>query len=112
LKRLGFLRRRLAAASIRRIYQDMCGLAGSSGYPRLETETPYEYLQTLRQAWPENTAETLLITEAYNRVRYGELPETQAELDEIEAAWKRLEGIRPEAEQTKEEPEFYARKQR
>jgi hypothetical protein len=111
LDRLGLFRRWQAAASIRRIYQDMCSMAGSNGYPRLESETPYEYLKTLKDAWPENTAETYLITEAYNRIRYGELPETQEELDEIEAAWKRLEHIRPDGGQAKNELEIYARKE-
>jgi hypothetical protein len=112
LNRLGFLRRRQAAASIRRIYQDMCSMAGNNGYPRLESETPYEYLKSLKAAWPENTADTHLITEAYNRVRYGEIPETQTELDEIEAAWKRLEAIRPDAGQPGNELEFYAHSER
>jgi hypothetical protein len=111
LDRLGFLRRRQAAASIRRIYQDMCRMAGSNGYPRLESETPYEYLKTLKKAWPENTADTLVITEAYNRVRYGEIPETQAELNDIEAAWKRLEAIRPDAGPPKNELDIYTRKE-
>jgi hypothetical protein len=95
LNQLNFWRRRQAAASIRRIYRDMCSLAASSGYPRPPTETPYEYLHTLKEAWPENTAETLLITEAYNQVRYGEIPESQEELNNIESAWKKLEKIRP-----------------
>ncbi len=110
LNRLGFFRRQLAAASIRRIYQDMCNMAGHNGYPRLDSETPYEYLKTLKDAWPENTVETRIITEAYNRVRYGELPETQEELDQIEQAWKTIERIRPEGGQSKNELEIYARK--
>jgi hypothetical protein len=112
LNRLGFLRRWQTAASIRRIYQDMCNLAGSSGYPRAESETPYEYLRTLKVAWPENPTQTKLITEAYNRVRYGEIPETAAELNEIEAAWKQLERIRPDAGQQKNDMEIKARKEK
>ncbi|MFZ0546994.1 MAG: DUF4129 domain-containing protein [Candidatus Promineifilaceae bacterium] len=111
LNRLGFMRRRQTAASIRRIYQDMCSMAGSHGYPRLASETPYEYLPTLREAWPENSADTHLVTEAYNRVRYGEIPETQKELDEIKAAWKRLEAIVPEAGQPKDDLKIYAIKE-
>ena len=95
---------------IRRIYRDMCSMAGNSGYPRLESETPFEYLQTLRGAWPANTVETRLITEAYNRVRYGELPETQEEFDEIEEAWERLSHILPEGGEVKNDFEIYARK--
>jgi hypothetical protein len=90
----------------------MCNLAGGSGFPRLESETPYEYLTTLKDAWPENTAETHLITEAYNRVRYGEIPETEAELNQIKAAWKRLEQIRPDAGQPENELEISLRKER
>ncbi len=30
------------------------------------------------------------MTEAYNRVRYGELPETATEVEAVEAAWQRL----------------------
>jgi hypothetical protein len=112
LNRLGFLRRWQTAASIRRIYQDMSNLAGSSGYPRVESETPYEYLKTLNDAWPEHTAQTQLITEAYNRVRYGEIPETAEELDNIQAAWKQLERIRPEAGQQKNDLEFTVRNEK
>lgn len=95
LDRLGLFRGRRAAASIRRIYQQMCRAAASAGFPRPEAETPYEYLRTLRQVWPEGTADSLLITEAYVRVRYGELPETRADLDAIRAAWRRLEAVEP-----------------
>ena len=95
LNRLGLFQRWRSAATVRRIYQAMCYLAAEYGFPRLETETPFEYLATLRQAWPENHHESQLITEAYNRVRYGEIPETKAELDEIEAAWRALEKSKP-----------------
>jgi hypothetical protein len=95
LGRLGLLQRWRSAATVRRIYQAMCYLAADYGFPRLETETPYEYLATLNQAWPENGRESRLITDAYNRVRYGEIPETKAELDEIEAAWRVLAKVKP-----------------
>jgi hypothetical protein len=95
LNRLGFLRSWRTAASIRRIYQQMCAAAAISGYPRAEAETPFEYLATLAKAWPENQADARLITEAYVNVRYGELPETSEELEAIRQAWKRLESIPP-----------------
>ena len=79
LERLGLLRQWRAAASIRRIYRLMCRAAAAAGYPRLEAETPNEYLPTLSQVWPENAAEARLITDAFIRVRYGELPETAEE---------------------------------
>lgn len=90
-RRLGLWRRRRAAASIRRIYRRMSEAAAVAGFPRAPAETPYEYLSTLNEAWPEGTAETRLITRAYVNVRYGELPETKEELDAISAAWERLQ---------------------
>lgn len=88
--RLNVFRRWQAAASIRQTYRAMCAAAAARGYPRQESQTAYEYLPTLAKAWPEMQSETLLITEAYNRAHYGELPETAEELQQILAAWKRL----------------------
>lgn len=90
LDRLGFFRRWRSATSIRRIYQAMSDSATDHGYPRSESETPYEYLETLAEVWPDNKDETALITEAYIRVRYGEIPETKDEMDEIVIAWEQL----------------------
>ncbi|MCA9981506.1 MAG: DUF4129 domain-containing protein [Anaerolineales bacterium] len=78
------------AASIRRIYQQMVAIAAEDGYPRGEAETPFEYQAQLDALWPQATAETSLITQAYVRVRYGELPETRSELEAIFAAWQQL----------------------
>lgn len=95
LNRLGMLRGWRTAASIRRIYSEMLAAAASSGYPRSEAETPFEYLPTLGEVWPENRHDSQKITEAYVRVRYGELPETKEELDGILTAWSRLSQTAP-----------------
>lgn len=79
------------AASIRRIYKQMVYAATAGGYPRHVTETPYEYLHRLQELWPQNVTETTLITDAYIRVHYGEVPETRSELDDIYKAWQNLE---------------------
>lgn len=100
LDRLGLLRNWRAAASVRRIYRQMCAAAAAAGYPRSGSETPYEYLSSLSRIWPELTADTRLITEAFIRVRYGEVPETDEELETLRSAWRRLEtqeSIRREA---------------
>lgn len=91
LERLGILRRWRTAASIRQLYSLMCGAAAEMGHMRAPSETPYEYLHTLSEVWPVNQHETRLITEAYIRVRYGEIPETEEELEAITEAWRRLE---------------------
>jgi len=103
LERLGLLRQWRAAASVRRIYRLMSRAAAAAGYPRLEAETPYEYLPTLARVWPDGASETRLITEAFIRVRYGEAPESEAELDQLRAAWRRLESAEPQRRDTPDE---------
>ena len=95
LGRLGLLRDWQTAVSIRRIYRKMLRAADGSGYPRLDAETPYEFLTTLAKAWPDNRQETRLITNAYVKIRYGELPESDQELQNIKSAWRTLEQTRP-----------------
>ena len=111
LERLGLLRQWRAAASIRRSYRLMCRAAAAAGYPRLEAETPYEYLPTLGQVWPENAGETRLITDAFIRVRYGELPETAEELETVRAAWRRLEGAEPHRRAAPDAPPTLTRRE-
>lgn len=94
LDRFGLMRR-WHAASIRRLYRQMVRAATANGFPRDHTETPYEYLTTLNQAWPEGQDEVQLITHAFVRVRYGEVPETRAELEAIRTAWHTLERMPP-----------------
>lgn len=95
LKRIGLLRNWRAAASVRRIYRQMCAAAAAVGYPRSGSETPYEYLSSLNRVWPELTDDTRLITEAFIRVRYGEVPETDEELETLRSAWRRLDAQEP-----------------
>ncbi|HSJ58807.1 MAG TPA: DUF4129 domain-containing protein [Anaerolineae bacterium] len=93
--RFGLGSRFLAAISIRRIYTNLLRLATDAGYPRATSETPYEYLDTLRRALPENEADAHTITEAYVNARYGQVPDTREELERIRACWQRIrsEGI-------------------
>lgn len=95
LERLGLLRQWRTAASIRRIYRLMCRAAAAAGYPRLEIETPYEYLPTLAKVWPGYHVEAERITEAFVRVRYGEVPETEEEIETLRRAWRLLEAAEP-----------------
>lgn len=97
-QRLSGSSRRRVAASIRRVYQQMCDAADAYGYPRLEAETPYEYLASLSQVWPQGIPQTTLITQAYVRARYGEIPETRQELAQIMAAWQHLLATLPQKE--------------
>lgn len=80
-----------AAVSIIKIYQQMIHLSSDVGYPRADSETPFEYLKTLVKIWPDHKAEVQLITRAYVRVRYGEFPETKQEFEAIKQAWQRVQ---------------------
>jgi hypothetical protein len=95
LQKMGFWRDWYAAASIRRVYQHMSHAATVSGQPRTESETPYEYLVSLHRVWPQHHAECALITDAFVKVRYGELPETADDLNAILTAWQRLQETEP-----------------
>jgi hypothetical protein len=83
-------RRLLAAANVRRIYAQLMDLCEKLGHPRPAALTPLEFLPTLKQIFPEGEVQVSLITNAYLKVRYGELPETTAEVEDIRRAWNWL----------------------
>jgi hypothetical protein len=89
---LGFkkARRTLAAARIRRIYASLMELSESLDHPRPASRTPLEFFPVLVQLFPDEKQDLRMITEAYLRVRYGELPETIEDLDELEKAWRKV----------------------
>jgi len=89
-RRFGPGARFLTAVSIRRIYRNMVRMATDVGYPRSMAQTPYEYLATLRQAFPSNEAEAAIITEAYVNAHYGQVPDSQEELQRIRDCWERM----------------------
>jgi hypothetical protein len=80
----------LAAAKIRRIYARLMELASKLGEPRPPAMTPLEFLPTLKALLPQGIMDIQLITDAYLRVRYGELPETSQEIQQVEEAWGRV----------------------
>lgn len=86
----GLGRRFRAAASIRWIYANLLRWAAERGHPREESQTPYEFLRTLAPAFPALAPEFQAITEAYVRAHYGELPETDDELQRIRSCWERI----------------------
>lgn len=98
--RLGGAHRR-SIASIRKIYASMVDLATEAGYARRSAQTPYEYRATLYQAFGGAQEAVDTITEAYVRTHYGEVPESEAEMQQIRSSWQLLEGqivLRPEPE--------------
>jgi hypothetical protein len=92
-----------AALTIRRIYAHLANLAAKEGYPRAQDETPYDYLPTLKTAFPESRREVTQITESYVAVHYGELPERQEDLSTVRSAWQEIQkkassGGRPQSQ--------------
>jgi hypothetical protein len=102
VNRFGVGTRFLSAISIRRIYANLLRLAAEAGYPRKQTQTPYEYLRTLHRVLPGSEADVALITEAYVNARYGEVPETRQELQVIRDCWERVRAR--EAKRQKNKP--------
>jgi hypothetical protein len=80
----------IAAARIRRIYGQLMELSERLGFPRPEASTPNEFLQDLNTCFPGSTEDLEVITQAYVRIRYGELPENRQEVEEVEQAWSRV----------------------
>jgi hypothetical protein len=80
----------IAATRIRRIYAGLLKLSARLGEPRSPSDTPLEFMETLEKILPDSQEELATITHAYLRVRYGELPETSGQVDEVESAWKRV----------------------
>jgi hypothetical protein len=87
LLRLRQARQYLAAARIRRIYAHLLALSAKLDLPRPAARTPLEFLPSLQGLFPGLKGELSTITSAYLLVRYGELPETPEELQEVETAW-------------------------
>jgi hypothetical protein len=64
-------------------------MATEAGYPRDKTQTPYEYLATLHQAFPASEDEFTVITEAYVNAHYGQVPDSHEEIQRIRDCWER-----------------------
>jgi prefoldin subunit 5 len=80
-----------AAIRIRQVYADLLSLCEDLGHRRSDAQTPLEYLPGLKALFAEQWYQAELITRAYLKVRYGELPETLSDVTEVENAWKALE---------------------
>ena len=73
--------------SVREVYASLVRLAGASGLPRHEAETPYEYVATLHKAFPNSSREIRTITSAYVRAHYGERSFRPEYVQRVRDAW-------------------------
>lgn len=80
-----------SAISVRKIYASLVDLATEKGFPRPQAATPYEYLPTLRRAFPQHGQEIGSITEAYIQVHYGEVPTSDEVLAYVRDCWERIQ---------------------
>jgi len=98
---------RYSLISIRMIYASLNALAAERGFPRVEAQTPYEYIRALHKAWPLHPDEIRLLTEAYVQAHYGQRQDTDEALRQTREAWERLRAAQPvpkESEPPKIEP--------
>ncbi|GAB4499645.1 MAG: hypothetical protein OHK0052_15020 [Anaerolineales bacterium] len=79
--------RNRAARQIRQMYRELLLLSAQLDVPRENWQTPWEFLPALQARLENVSTELRLMTQAYVRARYGELPETAAELAELQTAW-------------------------
>lgn len=79
-----------AAEQIRRIYSELLDLTSQLNAPRPLSATPLEYLPRLASVFPNRFEDLSLITRAYLKVRYGQLPESAQEVQAVETAWSRI----------------------
>ena len=86
VRNFGVGRGLVGALTVRWAYARMEREAKKRGFPREKSQTPYEYRRNCYRAYPQCDAEVKLITEAYVAIRYGELPETDEDLDHVRQA--------------------------
>jgi hypothetical protein len=90
LRQFGPGRDLLDALTIRRLYARLIGRAADLGFPRDQAQTPFEYQEKLRVAFPGFPVEIDMVTRAYVNVHYGELPESREALSAVQDAVERM----------------------
>ena len=90
LAQFGAGRDLINALTIRRLYARLIARGAELGYPRAIAQTPFEYQEQLKEAFPGFPTEIKLITRAYVNTHYGELPETQNALTAVQSAVERM----------------------
>lgn len=79
-----------AVRSVRAIYRQLLQWTAAHGIRRKADQTPYEYLDDLRQALPGSQQEVDTITGAYVWARYSPRAPGVDEVEALAAAWDRL----------------------
>ena len=83
-------RRKALAARIRRLFLNLIELGAKLGHPMGPAQTPDEFSEAFATLLPAEKAAIFEMTRAYERIRYGELPEDAAEVRRVQKAWTRV----------------------
>ena len=73
---------------IRQLYSSLLYEARQAGFPKEESQTPYDYLPELEQRLVEDREALQTITKDYVESRYGERPIASAELSMLNRLWR------------------------
>jgi len=76
--------------SVRGVYRALLRVAARAGVPQAPQQTAGEFQAALTAHTPEGAAEVATLTDAYLRVRYGQLGDEDVELPRVVPAWRRL----------------------
>jgi hypothetical protein len=79
-----------AGLSVRILYCRLLDWAAKRDLPRIQSQTPLEYLKVLCQKYPERDEELAFITDVYLRVRYGQHSVSETEVDAVGQAWQMI----------------------
>jgi len=91
--RLTTRQQRRAAARVRQLYAELLILGQELDVSRPAACTPREYIPFLEGQLTGCRSELITLTDSYQRVRYGELPETSDDVARVERAWNRIAAV-------------------
>lgn len=80
-----------ADMEVRELYAHLLQEAREAGFPRKESQTPFEYLETLKHHVTPESDELQRITDDYVVVRYGEEPVSDEEKGLLNRLWRSLQ---------------------
>ena len=83
-------------------YLDTLDRAKDEGLPRSETQTPYEYQQTLEPNLPEAQHDVETLTEAFVAARYSEHPITEEDIRRLQTTVKHVHAALDERRKARE----------
>jgi hypothetical protein len=75
---------------IRYFYLSTVRRATEKGVARHQSDTPLEYADELRQAWPDTTADVTDLTTAFLQAQYSPEPIETQEATAVKSVWKRI----------------------